>query len=455
MIQKREPRHHGPSWQTILILLGAAALWIGFNMLINTDGGKSGSYFRYAGPVLPLTAVSGGKELEVQRHVDFDFSTYEHFVPSPIADGEILVTDTYQLTNPSEKPLTLQLAYPYEGQLKEEGRYIPAITVEGREPEVKTYSLTNEAWETDGINDFEEYKAWMTAADQLALAMEDAPEADIPVKVYHFTDITYHGDTGYPYIFLTVDFTIPEGASVWVLHFDVLQSEDNRHSLWFQEDLDERDGAYLFVMNGDVENMTFGGNLGHNVTPTSALTDVTCDCEVYESSFADLVWQFAKGYDYSALYDEPEPELLTPELLYRDSMKRMADQLQRSYDGISGTVVSVVEDAFYHALKESRLLYRVFPVEIPAGASVTVEVKYRQQPSIDVGGPKKAREGYDMATRLGSTLPFTAQSAGITGSEFVEILRQNFGFRPERGITQVDLDLEEERYYLDVAVKSK
>jgi len=134
-------------------------------------------------------------------------------------------------------------------------------------------------------------------------------------------------------------------------------------------------------------------------------------------------------------------------------MKRVEESMGQHYDGYSGAVVSVVEDAFYRNMTDSRLMYWVFDVEIPAGETVEVEAKYHQEASTDIGGPKKKREGYDMATRLGSSLDFTAQSAGITGSEFVEILRQNFGFQPEKGITEVALDLNVERYYLEVMVK--
>ena len=56
--------------------------------------------------------------------------------------------------------------------------------------------------------------------------------------------------------------------------------------------------------------------------------------------------------------------------------------------------------------------------------------------------------GYDLTTVLGSDLTFTGQTAQLTGWEQVEIVRQNFGFDPENGITQVPLTLE--HYYLEV-----
>ena len=53
-------------------------------------------------------------------------------------------------------------------------------------------------------------------------------------------------------------------------------------------------------------------------------------------------------------------------------------------------------------------------------------------------------------TRLGSTLDFTQQTAQLLDRGQIQIIRQNFGFDPENGITRVTLDEAEEHYYLEV-----
>ena len=58
--------------------------------------------------------------------------------------------------------------------------------------------------------------------------------------------------------------------------------------------------------------------------------------------------------------------------------------------------------------------------------------------------------GYDLVTRLGSALTFTGQSAVLEDREQIKIVRQNFGFEPESGIRTVELNPEEEHYYLAV-----
>ena len=53
-------------------------------------------------------------------------------------------------------------------------------------------------------------------------------------------------------------------------------------------------------------------------------------------------------------------------------------------------------------------------------------------------------------TELGSSLSFTRQQAAIENFGGIEIVRQNFGFDIENGVTQVELDMKEPHYYLEV-----
>ena len=58
--------------------------------------------------------------------------------------------------------------------------------------------------------------------------------------------------------------------------------------------------------------------------------------------------------------------------------------------------------------------------------------------------------GYDMVTGLGSNLIFTGQTASLEDRGQIEIVRQNFGFDIENGVNEVELDMEEPHYYLEV-----
>ena len=55
-----------------------------------------------------------------------------------------------------------------------------------------------------------------------------------------------------------------------------------------------------------------------------------------------------------------------------------------------------------------------------------------------------------MVTGLGNNLIFTEQTASLEDRGQIEIVRQNFGFDIENGVNEVELDMEEPHYYLEV-----
>ena len=88
-----------------------------------------------------------------------------------------------------------------------------------------------------------------------------------------------------------------------------------------------------------------------------------------------------------------------------------------------------------------------------AGGSVIVSASLWKAPSYDfacTGSENADLQGYDLATTLGSSLTFTSQTAALVNAENIEIIRQNFGFDPANGVTQVALDLTAPRYCLEI-----
>jgi len=89
---------------------------------------------------------------------------------------------------------------------------------------------------------------------------------------------------------------------------------------------------------------------------------------------------------------------------------------------------------------------------------VVLDVAICKAPSFDyycVASENKGVNGYDMVTKLGSNLAFTEQKARLEDHGQIEIVRQNFGFEPEHGVNEVELDLEQEHYYLEVKKKEQ
>ena len=109
-----------------------------------------------------------------------------------------------------------------------------------------------------------------------------------------------------------------------------------------------------------------------------------------------------------------------------------------------------LEDIFSGAWNDGRVIYFSFDVTIPAGGSITVEAGMPKDASMDYVGKDKGKDGFDMATKLGSNLNFTEQTASICRFEEIEIIAQNFGFDLENGVTKVTLDLNQDHYWLQV-----
>ncbi len=460
MTQKKRPQRHGLDAPTILILMVGILLFFGIRTFIASDGphafGNSGGYDDYAGPILPLTCVSSGEGITAQRHVDFDFSTYdETYVRRNSDPSEVLVTDTYALTNPTAEDKRLTLAYPYEHRWVEEG-FFPTIAVSGQKIQPEMYFSLDSEKNIQRAKSFATYKERMTEKDYLASALENPVVADIPVKAYHFTDITYNGDRRGTIPFLTMTFTIPKGTKVWTRHYDVSKSEDEKdtYSLWFRDTLDEQDAVWLFVADGDIENITFGGNLGYNEKKDSVLTDVTYEYEIVETTFADLMWKFSQEYDFWADQDfYPKSDCITPEILYRDTMKRIGGDMGKGYNPMFGQPIQCVTDKFFDTFVSTRLQYMIFPITIPAGETVSVEATYWKEASYNFIG-ETSSDGYEIATQLGSSLTFTELTASIQNIQWIEIEKQDLGFAPQNGITETKLDLEKEQYRLVIHYKN-
>lgn len=91
--------------------------------------GEGSVFSAYAGPVLPLAALSGGEELTAQRALTYDFSLWGEEEWGRSTD--LRVTDAYTLTNPTGEDKTVTLLYPFVSSLYELERDTPALRVDG------------------------------------------------------------------------------------------------------------------------------------------------------------------------------------------------------------------------------------------------------------------------------------------------------------------------------------
>ena len=433
----------------IILLIGGYLL---FAMFIDTNGSSAGDFSYYAGPVLPMTSLNGAEGLAVSRKVDFDFSPYaEEKNYSNLGKSGARITDAYKLTNITGETVETTLVYGFQGQFIDYAEEFPTITVDGEtvqpelRPSVDPGSTIWRAW------NFENYSQIQAEGDFLSVALAEPELAEVPVTVYHFTDLAYTGREVAGFPMLVVTFDLDENTSMWVdktASIGTVEDSD-RHRLMFPVDWGE---GWILTMGGTPTNMEFGGNRDYNINEKSAIDGVEYKLEVYEADLLSVLEQLAGNYDFWELESGyPNPGMVTPEILLDGALKQI-DQLDWLE---SENRVRYISDLFHNAVTDHRMMYLVFPVTVPAGQTVRVEAGYIQEPSYDISGPKEKREGYDLATKLGSNLNFTELSASISNIARIKIGEQNFGFDPENGITAVNLDLAIARYFLEIRVSEK
>ena len=118
----------------------------------------------------------------------------------------------------------------------------------------------------------------------------------------------------------------------------------------------------------------------------------------------------------------------------------------------------MLEDIIGETVYHDRIFCLTFDVTVPAGEYAEVRIEQHKEPSFDFycdNTENTGVKGYDMVTKLGSSLDFSGQQAAITGYENIRIVRQNYGFDPEAGITEVELNTDEEYYWIEVAEKKE
>lgn len=449
-MKNQEPKKRISSTGIILIVM-LIGMWLALRMFINPSGSGSGEFNSYRGPVLPMTSLNGSEGVDVKRNVDFDFSPYQNYKDySNLGKGAAGITDTYVLTNTTGETKTLELVYGFQGQFIDHPEEFPTITVDGVEIHPELYpSVDTEELVWDAHN-FDRYSQVLTENDFLAIALQQTEELDIPVTAYHFTDLAYEGNEVAGFPMLTVQFSLDENTLVWESGRVSSQTlDDGRQQMMFRVDRGE---AWVFTAGGTLIDPEFGGNKDYNITETSAIDGVTFKLETYETTLSEAICGLAKDYDFWAIEGQdtyPNTGWLTAELLVDGTVKRIHI---KDYMIFSDQLIDI-DGIFYDVVTDSCMMYLVFPVELEAGQSITVEAAYIQEPSLDISGPKHYREGYELATKLGSDLRFTKLTSTLSNTAPIELGEQNFGFDLENGIIEVSLDLSVERYYLEVKIK--
>lgn len=514
------------SWKRWGAMAAALALVIGVgSYLMPRMGGSSGStgaagegtqeattFMSYAGPVFPLTLKEGNAAITAQRDIALDFapwvpvwisneSRYEEAeaagaTPEELEEyrqdlndwypeggyytrsSDILVTDTYTLTNTSQEDQVIEVLYPFASSLNEYSKLVPRLEVDGTELEttlhVGAYSggfqgaFGSEDQEEgslnlEELNSWEEYKVLLSDGSYLEDALAGFTDvSDIPAVVYKFTDpwgTEEDSKNGVPNPSLRVSFNM-DYEKTWVLsygfHSGRFDSENHFMGRGFSIPQEGEYGYgrpyYLIVVGDDVENMTYQGHVtgGWDDDPTIeagvTITRYETDLDTALREVIDLM--------YPELYnDRNDPDQMAVEF---DTWYGAFCDFLFAYGPLSEQGAERYADGSLEMLEAegvARVLYLEAEITVPAGKSLNFTAAMTKEPSYDyhcAHTENRGVYGYDVVTRLGSNLNCTKQTATLEDRGQVEIIRQNFGFDLAQGVRTVSLDPAAEHYYLEV-----
>lgn len=490
-----------PRWTKWTSAIAAClALVFGISLFLDGFGGNAGGggdndldYMYYVGPVLPMSVQDGASGISAIRNVDFDFSgyidyqtAYESSTGETIYrdryDCEAFVTDSYILQNESGEERNVTLLYPFIGDMSQWEKY-PSIKVGGEEIETTMhpgpYSGSFEgAWGSNKpgtvnireLTSFDGYRELLSTDAYMKSAFDSFPELDQKVYVYRLHDFVYSETTEDVNPTLSFSFYI-DSEKTTVMSYSMNGSSWNeetgycsrrKSSIEYRPNVaPERqhpDDGYIILLGEDLTDYTLQGYKDGGCDKGEELNDLGCTVTRYETTLRQIM-----DYLQDDFLDETvrtQDSVLTGKVSVdnmpvKDLYLGLAAELLYSYGLIGDTPMErydsgMLEDIFSSVNHNGRIIYLSFNVIIPAGESIMVEATMLKDASIDYIGDDVGKDGYDMATTLGSNLTFTEQTASISGYDEIEIISQNFGFDLPGGITEVVLDPNQAHYWMEI-----
>lgn len=465
----------------LLLVIGAGGLIrTGLNELFSNGSGAGGSghedgsvFMSYAGPVFPLALREENAAISAQRTITMDFEEYAG------AYGKIPVSDAYVLTNEENEDRTVHILYPFASMLMDLEESRPVLTLNGEELPTELYAGSYSgrfqgAWENGteenpgslnllDISSWEDYQTLLSDGSYLARALgEPVDLSDIPVTLYTFTDawgMEENRDKGIPNPTMRVMFEMDyEKTTILSYGFNGNLFDEDKGMMGKEFSIPQPgeryygNTYYIIVIGEDIKNITCQGyatggwdtkkkiEAGVNVTRSESDLE-TVLCLVANDSYQEEI----------AMYSNPEKPEYSFELYYGLLKEHLV-----AYGPLSENPASRYSSGgleFLDVVTVDRVFWLEAEITVPAESSVLLEAICYKEPSFDyhcAATDNKGVNGYDMVTKLGSNLTFTKQSARLEDHGKIEIVRQNFGFDLERGVNEVELDLEQPHYYLEV-----
>lgn len=450
----------------LIFLLGGA--WY-FTSQIGRFGGNSGdgngggsghpegsTFMHYTGPVMPLHVAGDTRELSAERTLYYDFTeNIARFAR---------IQDRYSITNASSEDKTVTVLYPFVSSLSDSFNDTPVITVDEKSLETElllgnysggftgvdgAYGEDNTSYNLMNIKSWEGYKALLEDGEYLRSAQIEPVLKDQEVTVYTFWDTSYPAE--YDAAALAIAFTLPAESRVITYNMNGMSYDDTTNAYQFGYFLSRNSGQRVIILGEAPAEFTLKGY--KNLSYEKEVKEITGTVRTENKLLSEVI---AECLDESSRYLENNWEmssLITRQLQYRAVISmfqytQLGDSPKDRYQWMT------LDDLISEAHTMQRIMYQKGEITIPAGGTIELNSSFGKGASYDFysagASGNQGVVGYDMVTKLGSDLNITDQYAGIRLPANVQIIRQNFGFDPENGVTTVELDREQEHYYLEL-----
>ena len=474
---------------------------LGGSFFLGRPGANAGSggdkdlvYMSYAGPVLPLTVQGDATGITAGRNINYDFSPYitrqesygegENIRYYDIYDSKSVITDNYVLKNETQQDLAVTLLYPFVGDMLQFA-YYPRISLNGSKVSAVMHpgpytggfqgvSGTDEQ-ETGSVNlkpldSFGGYQALLGTDAYLKSAFDAFPALAQKVYVYWLHDFQYSENTEASNPTLRMDFyvdyekTVVFSYGINGLAWDPESGYCSRRKGGIQHrpdlnpEFQHPDDGYVILLGEDLESYTLRGYRDGGCKEGDELEDLGCTVTRYETTLGQILSELLEdfmGKSHPDLELFAMGEIYSGDMSVRELYLGLTAELLCDYGVIGESPVERYEDGMLEGIfsgvdSDGRVIYLSFDAVIPAGGSITVEAALEKKASTDFHGKDKGKDGYDLATHLGSKLAFTEQTASVSGYAEIEIVSQNFGFDIDTGITKVTLDPAEAHYWMEI-----
>lgn len=409
-------------------------------------------YGAYSGPVFALTATGDTQKLTAARSLKADILTEES---SAGMQPLLQITDTYQIKNTSDRDKTVQILYPFTGVLNQAQEPDGDIlTVSGQEhPKQVSYSFGASIAEYQNLESFQQALDGEAMKDYQEQALEKEADWGREVTVYTFT-MEKEENTAPCVAGITVR---GAGADVLTFGFDhsFEREEDTAYYCFFAPG--ELEQAYLIVtgeMEGEPE--------------TGFYTNLDCDekaegmpyqMQRQKMAYTDALRlcsgaaarQMEQDYE-SGIYDASLPEYMDADAANR--ALTMISEEEDFYDTLTkryGT--TELQEIFERIFGETRIVYAMTAVTVPAGKTVKVTARSQKQQEnghyILGSGPQDTEEfRYDFLSAGQSRLKIKKTAFRLKAEEAWQLAGQNMGLVQKRKTVWKTVPGEDDGYFI-------